>query len=195
MTPGDPYVYPGTEVLCNVQGLRDRDELAALEASVTTLALAELGVTRLPGRYDLAHLQAFHRQVFADVYLWAGELRTVAISKPGVMFCLPQHLISYTGDVFGRLARDRWLREATREVFLDGLSALWADLNAAHPFREGNGRSTRAFLRQLAADAGWPLDWAGLNADANLHASVAAHQGDNDPMRALLDRHVAQHSP
>lgn len=188
----DPYVYPGTDVLRNVPGLRDRDELAALEASVTALALAELEVVRLPGKYDLAHLQDFHRQVFGDVYPWAGQLRSVAISKPGAVFCLPQHLASYAEDVLGRLARDRWLRDRPREVFLDGLSGLWGDLNALHPFRDGNGRSTRAFLRQLSADADWPLGWAGLDPGANLHASIAAHHGDNTLMHALLDRHTAQ---
>ena len=154
MGAGDPYVYPGTDVFRNLQGLRDRNELTALEVTVTTLALAELEATRLPGQYDLAHLQAFHRQVFGEVYPWAGELRTVAISKPGAVFCLPQHLTSYANQVFGRLADDRWLRDTAPRVFLDGLSALWADVNSLHPFREGNGRSTRAFLRQLSVDAG-----------------------------------------
>lgn len=191
MAAGDPYVYPGTDVLRNVQGLRDHDQLTALEVTVTTLALAGLEATRLPGQYDLTHLQAFHREVFAEVCPWAGELRTVAISKPGAVFCLPQHLTSYANEVLGRLADACWLRDTAREVFLDGLSALWADLNSLHPFREGNGRSARAFLRQLSADAGWPLSWAGLDARVNLHASVAAHQGDNAPMRALLDRHIA----
>ena len=145
--PPVPAAYPGTDVLRNLQGLRDRDQLTALEVMVTTLALAGLEATRLPGQYDLAHLQPFHRQVFADVYPWAGELRTVAINKPGAVFCLPQHLTSYANEVLGRLAHDRWLRDTAREVFLGGLSALWADFNSLHPFREGNGRGTRAFLR------------------------------------------------
>jgi integrase/recombinase XerD len=64
---------------------------------------------RLPGRYDLAHLQAFHRLILGDVYDWAGERRTVSIAK-GSVFCLPQHLESYGADIFGRLAAADWLR-------------------------------------------------------------------------------------
>lgn len=186
----DPYVYPGTTVLRNLAGLRDQLALSWLEDRVSALALVELAARRLPGGYDLAHLQAFHRFVFGDVYPWAGEFRTVTTSKPGALFCLPGHLPGYAAEVLGGLAGAGYLRGRDRPRFLDGLAALWADLNALHPFREGNGRATRAFLRQLAADAGHPLDWTGLDRSATLQASVAAHGGDNTAMRVLLDRHL-----
>jgi hypothetical protein len=98
-------------------------------------------VTRppLPGRYDLAHLQAFHRYILGDVYDWAGQLRTVSIAK-GSVFCLPQHLESYAADVFGRLAAAERLRGLARDPFITGLAGFLADVNALHPFREGNGR-------------------------------------------------------
>lgn len=99
----DPYVYPGTKVLRNNRGLRDPDQLARAEADVTALALAQLAEQGLPGRYDLAHLQAFHRGIFGDLYPWAGEVRTVAISKPGTLFALPQHISSAATDIFTHL--------------------------------------------------------------------------------------------
>jgi cell filamentation protein len=70
---------------------------------------------------------------------------------------------------------------------LDGLVPLLAEVNALHPFREGNGRTQRTFLSQLARDAGFRLRWDGVDRDANIDAARAAADGDLGPMRALLD--------
>ncbi|MFL6074360.1 MAG: Fic family protein [Mycobacteriales bacterium] len=64
-------------------------------------------------------------------------------------------------------------------------------MNAIHPFREGNGRTQRAFFRQLSREAGWAVDWADLAPDANERASMASLRGDNEPLRQLLDGLVA----
>lgn len=100
----DPYLDLDTGVLHNRLGITDGDELTRAEANFTSVRIAQLRRHPLPGRYDLAHLQAFHRRIFDDVYDWAGELRTVSIGK-GDLFCLPQHLTSFGDEVFGRLAR------------------------------------------------------------------------------------------
>jgi len=124
---------------------------------------------------------------FQDVYPWAGQLRTVLIVKAGASFCLPHQIVDTAADVFGRLAADRHLRGRDRDSFLDGLTALHAEVNALHPFREGNGRTQRAFLGQLARDAGYRLRWEEVDRDANIDAARAAADGDLAPMRALLD--------
>jgi len=82
------------------------------------------------------------------------------------------------------------LRDRERGAFLDGLTEAFADVNALHPFREGNGRTQRAFFSQLAREAGHPLDWRGLDAHQNLLASQASLRGDLAPLRALLDDHL-----
>lgn len=89
----DPYLDPISGVLCNRLGITDASELAQVEAALTASRLIDLERRRLPGRYDLAHLQEFHWYIFGDIYAWAGELRTVVIAKSNV-FCLPQHLQS-----------------------------------------------------------------------------------------------------
>lgn len=103
---GDPYLDLEHGVLRNLLGLTDRAALAQVEAGVSAIRLAELEEHDLPGRYDLDHLQAFHRRVFGDIYDWAGELRTVSIGK-GMPFCLPQHLRSSGETLFVQLARRR----------------------------------------------------------------------------------------
>ncbi|MDN5930900.1 MAG: Fic family protein [Pseudonocardia sp.] len=186
---GDPYLDLEHGVLRNLPGLTDRAALAQVEAGVSAIRLAELEEHDLPGRYDLDHLQAFHRRVFGDIYDWAGELRTVSIGK-GMPFCLPQHLRSSGETLFVQLARRRYLEGLDRAAFVDNLAGFLGELNALHPFREGNGRTQRAFCGQLARAAGHPIRWALLDGAENITASKAAHLGDLDPLRRMLDRLV-----
>jgi len=183
----DPYVYPGSGVLRNLAGLRDPGTLAEYEAQTSTLRLAQLAALRLDGGYDLPHLQEFHRFIFGDIYSWAGELRSVPLAKPGSMFALPGHIESYTTDVLRRLAGEGHLDGLPREEFAARLTYYYAEINAVHPFREGNGRAQRAFLRQLALDAGHTLAWEHLDSEALVHASQRSLQGDNLPLRDLID--------
>ena len=184
---GDPFLDPCTGVFRNRLGITDRTELAAAERTLTGVRVDQLRRRRVAGRYDLDHLRAFHWTIFQDVYPWAGQLRTVLIVKAGASFCLPHQIVDTAADVFGRLAAAHHLRGRDRDAFLDGLTALLAEVNALHPFREGNGRTQRAFLGQLARDAGYRLRWEHVDRDANIDAARAAADGDLAPMRALLD--------
>lgn len=182
----DPYVYPGTDVLRNIPGIRDGDELERFEARLTFLRGLQLAFEPIPGAYDLDHLRAFHRYLFAELYEWAGELRTVVLAKTD-LFCLPEHIESYGAEIFGKLAEEGRLRGLDRDRFIDRLAHYLGDVNALHPFRDGNGRAQRAFFTQLAADAGYRLDWQLIDPQVNTDASIAAMQGDEMPMRSLLD--------
>jgi cell filamentation protein len=182
----DPYLDLDTGVLHNRLGISDRAELARAEADLTASRLYDLQRARLAGRYDLDHLRSFHRVIFGDVYDWAGELRTVSIGRGG-LFCLPQHIASSGEEVFGRLALDRQLRGLDRTTFVDRLAELLADINFLHPFREGNGRTQRAFLAQLARDSGHRIRWALMHPEVNVSASASALRGDNAQLRRLLD--------
>jgi cell filamentation protein len=184
--PADPYVYPGTSCLRNRLGIRDTVELERAEAARTSVTVALIARNSLPGNYDLAHFRAFHRRIFGDIYDWAGELRSVAIAKGDSLFALPQHLESYLNSLFGELAGEAFLRGLNPEQFLDRLTHHHAELNAAHPFREGNGRTQRAFLGQLAREAGHTLAWRRLDRERNIEAARASHRGDNGPLRDLL---------
>jgi cell filamentation protein len=186
----DPYVDPVSGILRNRLDLTDRDLLAQFEDDISTAAMSDLRMRPLSGRFDLAHLQAFHRRIFGRVYPWAGEIRSVAIAKTD-MFCLPQHIEPYAREVFGRLAAEDHLRRLDRKQFVERLTYYFAEVNAIHPFREGNGRAQRAFFRQLSDEAGWSIHWVGLDPEANIEASIASLRGDNAPLRTLLDDLVA----
>ena len=193
--PGDPYVYTGTSCLRNRAGILDPDELERFEAEQTSIILAQLAHQRLPGRYDLAHLKSFHRRIFGDIYDWAGELRTVAIAKDQSLFALPEHIDGYLTAVLTQLSEEGFLQGLDREAFLGRLTHYYAELNAAHPFREGNGRTQRAFLGQLAHKAGYHVAWERLDRERNVNASAASLRGDNGPLQAMLDNLVEPVSP
>ncbi|GAB0101331.1 Fic family protein [Nocardia sp. JMUB6875] len=182
----DPYIDPESGVLRNRLGIVDAALLRQVEADLSLAALADLGLRSVPGRYDLAHMCAFHREIFGDVYPWAGEVRVVGIAKSDP-FCLPRHIVSYAAEVFAALATDGYLRGLDRAGFVAKLTHYLAEVNAIHPFREGNGRTQRAFFHQLGREAGWVIDWSRLDPGENVHASMASLRGDNDPLHTLLD--------
>ena len=182
----DPYVYPGTNVLRNHFGLRDPTELSRRERNASAWRAWELRARPLPGRYDLAHLKAFHRHIFGDVYPWAGELRTVAIAKENTMFALPGRIEPYLTGVLDALPREHHLRGLPADRLADRLAYYLGEINAAHPFREGNGRAQRAFIHQLAAERGYHLAWERLSPDRNVAAAVEAMRGNDSPLREAI---------
>jgi cell filamentation protein len=189
--PDDPYVDPATEVLRNKLGLSTLAELEAAEREITHAALIFLKESPVPPRYDLVHLSEIHRRIFSDIYDWAGQLRTVAIAK-GSWFCLPQYIESSAADIFRALHGESLLRGLPRDAFTDRLTYYLGEVNAVHPFREGNGRAQRAFFDQLARDAGYVLDWQHLDANRNVAASAAIMGGDPAPMRKMLGELVRE---
>jgi cell filamentation protein len=117
-------------------------------------------------------------------------IRTVGIAK-GSPFCLPQHIETSAAEVFRGLRSENCLRGLDREVFVARLAHYLGEVNAVHPFGEGNGRTQRAFFEQLARKAGYTLEWQHLDAARNIEASVAIMRGDSEPMRKMLDTLVS----
>jgi cell filamentation protein len=154
----DPYADPVTGVLRNRLGLSTAGELASAEREITHAALIFLKEAPVLPGYDLTHLCAIHRRIFGDIYDWAGQIRTVAIAK-GSLFCLPQYIESAADEVSRDLHAENLLRGLPRDAFTERLTYYLGEVNAIHPFREGNGRTQRAFFEQLAGDAGFIVSW------------------------------------
>src|SRR6266850_3587203 len=103
----DPYCYPGTSILRNLPGLRDSAALQQFEA----IATAQRADEPLPnGRLGVAHYRAIHRHLFQDVYSWAGQFRTVTMSKRGNTFCHPENIRREMDRLFGSLRDNRYLK-------------------------------------------------------------------------------------
>jgi cell filamentation protein len=184
--PEDPYSDPVTGVPYNKLGLGTAAGLEAAEREITHAALILLDESPVSPSYDLPHLQEIHKRIFGDIYEWAGQIRTVAIAK-GAMFCLPQYIDSSAAVIFGELHDEDCLRGLRRDAFVGRLAHYLGEVNALHPFREGNGRAQRAFFGQHARDAGFTLAWQHLDPARNVEASAAIMRGDPEPMREMLD--------
>jgi cell filamentation protein len=176
----ETYCYPPDyTVLRNRFGIRDADELDELEREFVTTRMRQ----RLPlGDFDLSHLRAIHRHLFQDVVDWAGELRTVEISKGGNQFQFRRFIETGMADVRRRLAAQDFLRGLPASDFAERAGAILGDVNYCHPFREGNGRTQLVYLRQLATRAGHGLQLERLDRDAWMAASREAHLGRYEAM-------------
>lgn len=185
---GDPYSWPGSNCLRNKFGITDGRRLQVLEARIVSVRDVELSVNSLPGEYNLEHLMQFHKALFGDIYEWAGEIRTVNIHKTAATFAAYQFLDDEMTSLLRKLAEDNWLRGLRRRAFLEKLAYYYGEINARHPFREGNGRTQRTFLRQLTASAGWRLDWSELRRDDNDRAcSINLSSGRTDLLVDVLE--------
>lgn len=186
----DPYCWPGTECLRNLLGIRAAAELERAEEEIVGHRYADLAARSLPGSFGVEHLLRFHHTLFQDVYDWAGKIRTVDIAK-GVPFCRHQFLPDQLGALFGGLAEDGYLVGLAAGPFVEKFAFLYGELNALHPFREGNGRTQRAFLRQFARAARWDVDGKGLDAAANVRECFAYRRTfDVTPLIALLEPRI-----
>jgi len=180
----DPYCYPRSSVLKNRLGLRDQVALDAFEAMIT----AQRGEEPLPrGRFGYAHYRAIHHHLFQDVFEWAGKPRTVRIAKSDSMFCYPEHIDAEMRKLFAQLRADSFLRGLSAHAFAQRAAHFLAELNAIHPFREGNGRTQLSYLTLLAARAGHPLALERMQPDAMLTAMVASFKSDEAPLAALIE--------
>jgi cell filamentation protein len=179
----DPYCYPGTTVLKNKLGIADQAQLEAFEAEITAQRSAE----PLPaGDLSFTHYLAIHRHLFQDVYSWAGELRTVRISKGGSMFCYPENLRAEMEKLFATLKEHQFFQGADAGEFARKAGHFLAELNAIHPFREGNGRTQLTFFLLLAARAGHDLDLDRLDPAAAMAAIIASFDGDEHPLVDMI---------
>jgi cell filamentation protein len=184
----DPYCYPGTSVLRNIPGFRDQAALETFEIDITTQRAEEL----LPrGRLSVRHCQAIHRHIFQDVYTWAGRFRTVRMAKGASVFCYPENIAREMKRAFTELKNAEFFKGLTVEAFATGAAHFLADLNAIHPFREGNGRTQLIFLAAVAEHAGQALDPTRLDREGYLSAIIRSFNGDERGLAAQLQRAIA----
>ena len=167
----DPYCHKDTGVLRNLKDIRTADALEAYEVAATKLRAGEKSPA---GKFDPAHYRAIHRHLFQDVYDWAGQYRTIRIAKGSSMFCFPEHIAGQLDEVFTALRHPPFAGSASRDEFVPAAARFLGDLNAIHPFREGNGRTQLTFLYLLGARAGIGLDMTRIKPQAMLSAMIAS---------------------
>jgi len=180
----DPYTYPGTDVLKNKADLRDAEALKTYERFASADALLTLpdDIAFTPDGY-----RAIHRYLFQDVYDWAGQDRSVEIAKERAPFCRPQFIAAQLEQRFEKITAELegW-SDLPDAAFASRVAEHVCELNAIHPFREGNGRTLRAWLGLVGARTGHSIDQAQLRATEWLQASVAGFEGHYDAMSRVI---------
>lgn len=164
------YCYPGTNVLKNKLGIQEQERLRTFERKLTMLRLLDLVDKPINGMFDLKHLQAIHKYIFQDIYDWAGEIRKVDIAKEN-MFCNVLFIERQADEIFRKLRKEKYLADLKQEELAKRLAYFFSEINALHPFREGNGRSQREFIRCLAKKNGYIISFANISEKDMLKAS------------------------
>lgn len=149
LEPTSDNCYPGTTVLINKFNIQDEAKLNEVETVLVSARSAELMEHPKADSFDFAHYKTIHQFLFSDLYDWAGQIRTVDLSKKGTRFC-PAESIEHQADlIFRHLKKRNAFSGLPRKEFLDEIVDFYCATNDLHPFREGNGRTQRIFLSQL----------------------------------------------
>ena len=182
----DTYCYPGTDVLRNKAEITNAQDLDTYEGELSTLRSIEILESPIAGQFDLAHLQRIHLALFQDVYDWAGKIRTVDISRGNSRFANVRFIESAANDILNKLARENWLRGLDADTLSKRLAHYLSEINALHPFREGNGRVQRIFISQLSQSAGYQLDYSDLEQEQIYRAMELAFNGNESILADLI---------
>jgi cell filamentation protein len=170
-TANSKYYYPDTNVLINKLDIYDNDLLKEAESLFTGQRLLELQAAPLQGDFNMKHLLNIHYYIFQDLYDFAGKVRDEDLSKNYTFFAKFQFIISNAEDLFNKLNSDHSIGTSI-EIFSDKAAYYMAELNILHPFREGNGRAIREFIRCLALNNNHILNWTIVDKDELLEASI-----------------------
>ncbi len=174
----------------NPKDLRERED------DFVAWRLVELAQRPVPQSFDLAHLRAIHDRLFQDVYPWAGETRTVDMGRPGSpSFCPWDRVGEEFALVADHVERRGLFVGIDRDEFVERASRVYDAVNRVHAFREGNGRTQREWMGDLARGAGYRLVWDRVQGLKNDQASALARSGDRRELKAMFDAITERATP
>ena len=142
------YFTSYDDVLENKLGITDPKVLKQLEEEIVSFRTAEIFSSFISVPFTFQTLKRIHRVMFSDLYQMAGKIRCVDMVKGenNIPFCFTQNIDTEQKRIFSQLKKENDFMELQREVFIHRIAWLAGELNALHPFRDGNGRAIRAFL-------------------------------------------------
>lgn len=178
--------YEGTTCLINKFDIRDEKQLDAVESHITLAKISMLQQNPINGDFDFEHYKAIHKFIFEDLYEWAGEIRIVNISKKGTSFVRAENIEEIADAIFSRLKSQNFFKGLNEEDFVEKITDFYCITNNLHPFREGNGRAQRVFLSQLSVNAGYELNFADVDTDELMLATIHAANGVDVYLRDVL---------
>ena len=183
----DLYCYPGTKVLRNKLGISDYETLQEAEREISMAKYYYLEKVKVKGDFSLKMLQIIHKELFGDIYEWAGEIRKVDIAK-GTIFCLVPFIEEQFDTLYQWLKDRRFLKDKEDEdEYVKDLAYVLGEINMIHPFREGNGRSQRLYMEKLVmANGRFELHFDNTSQEEMIYASVQSSICEYEAMESLL---------
>jgi cell filamentation protein len=186
------YCYPGTDVLKNKLGIRDDNALTTAEREITSIKLLMLYHMPITETFDFDALCKIHRIIFEDLFEWAGVIRQGDfLSKGNSIFCRGQYIEENAKRIMGNLKKENVLRGLDKSKFIERMAYYMGEINALHPFREGNGRACREFLRQLSLNAHFVLDFSQTEKEDLLIADIEAFNGQYKSLIKILEKAIS----
>lgn len=189
--PDNKYCYSNTDVLINKLNIMNAKQLFEAEKELTSIRLRELQESPIEGIFDFSHLKAIHKYIFQDLYTWAGKERTVEIGK-GNLFCTVACIQDYAKSVFNKYYSQCYETKDNFNDFVKCFAENYGDLNALHPFREGNGRTQREFARLVSLECGYNFDLSCTTHKQMLAASkLSFDKGDSTELVRIFSKALA----
>lgn len=182
--------YEGTSCLINKLNIRDEKKLDLVESQITVAKISILQQTPINRNFDFEHYKVIHKFIFEDLYDWAGTTRTVDISKKGTSFVKAEDIEKIATACFERLKSQNYFKNLGTDNFIKKLTDFYCVTNSLHPFREGNGRTQRVFLSQLAYNAGYEIDFAKIDSDELIIATIQAANGVDTYLNDILRKNI-----
>jgi len=182
----DPYLDKSTGILKNKLNITSAEDLKTVERRITKLRSRDLAEKPVKGNFDLKHLQQIHKTLFGDIYNWAGQIRTVNIAKGDTMFAIYGFIDKEFAKLAQKLKEEKHLKGLPIDKFCNRAAWFMGEINIIHPFREGNGRTQREFIGQLAHQAGFHIKWEGISHQDMINASIESGFTSHDHLAALL---------
>ncbi|HGN6566091.1 TPA: Fic/DOC family protein, partial [Neisseria gonorrhoeae] len=162
--------------------------LKKVERDISAISAQNLLLQHITGNFDLAHLQTIHRELFGNVYDWAGKIRRVDISKGNTRFANFAFIENESRKLLEKLKNENYLRVLDKDKFAERAAYYLDELNVLHPFREGNGRTLRLFMTQLAIKNGFQIHWQNISAEQMIQACIQAYHADGSLLARLIIR-------
>lgn len=178
--------YEGTSCLINKFGIKDEVILKEIETTITLNKITEYSLNPLFYSFDVQHYKSIHRYLFGDIYDWAGEYRTVDMSKKGTNFAEAESVEKLMSNCFKRLNDKNLFQGLKFDDFVDEFVDFYCVTNMIHPFREGNGRTQRLFLTQLINKNGYDIDFSEIDTDELMIATIQSANGIIDYLKDIF---------
>lgn len=189
-TDDDPYSYKGTDVLINKLDIKSNVILEKAEEEISTLAANSIDFSDPP--YDSNYWKSIHNVLFTDLYSWAGEFRTVNITKGSTIFCNPLYIDNELNRLFNNFNNIKSFTELSYSDVIQHVSEFYIELNLIHPFREGNGRSQRILFDHILANCGYSLEWNKITKDIWLQANINGVELNYKPMEDIISKSLQE---